>query len=352
MRKFAVLCCLLFGLVEHTVVMAEDVIETIGGARLIGSIITFNPQHIVLQTDYAGEITINRDKVKGFSTREPVFVRLQNGTTITGIVSHDTQGSLVIAGRDASINTTADKIVESWQPQQKDPQVIRMEQQHAALQRSWIYKAAVDIAGKSGNSEELGTDVNAVAELVSVHDTLKFYGTLERAEKDGDETSDEIIIGADYTAYFNEPWGWFVRAELERDEFEDLDLRTSLGAGISYRLLNKPHHGLVLRAGAGYRFENFMDDTNEDSPTLDFGLDHKWQFASWGRVSNLLTFLPAVTDVGDYLFVQDSALEMPLGLSARWILRLGIRNDFKSRPAEGREELDSSYYSRLQLTWD
>jgi hypothetical protein len=44
-------------------------------------------------------------------------------------------------------------------------------------------------------------------------------------------------------------------------------------------------------------------------------------------------------------------MDMPIG-NSNWKLRLGIKNDYKSQPAEGREELDTTYYSRLMLDID
>jgi putative salt-induced outer membrane protein len=352
MRKYVLLFCLFSGLNVSASVATEDVIETLGGAKLLGSIVSFGQENIVLQTSYAGEITIIRNQVKAFSTKESVFVRLQDGTTMAGNVTYKADGNLLITAQDISLETNIDEVVESWLLEQKDPEILRVEKEQIAIQRSWSYKAAADIAGKSGNSDELGTDVSLLAELFGVNDSLKIYSSIERAENNGNKTSEEIIFGTEYTSYFNEPWGWFVRAEVERDEFENLDIRSTLGLGISYHAINKPHHDLKLRLGVGYRSERFSDNTKEDLPTLDFGLDHKWQFASWGQLTNLVMFTPAITKFSDYLLIQDSGMDIPLGFSKRWIMRFGFRNEFKSEPAQGRKKLDSSYYSRIQLNWD
>ena len=67
-------------------------------------------------------------------------------------------------------------------------------------------------------------------------------------------------------------------------------------------------------------------------------------------------YTPAIDDFGDYLLVQDSALEMPIGTEASvtrsWILRVGVRNDYKSEPAPDRDELDTTYYTRLLMRFE
>jgi len=69
------------------------------------------------------------------------------------------------------------------------------------------------------------------------------------------------------------------------------------------------------------------------------------------QIKNTLAYTPAISDFGDYLLTHDSGIEIPLGFSDYWQLHLGLRHDYKSIPAVGRDSLDTSYYSRLQLAW-
>jgi hypothetical protein len=71
----------------------------------------------------------------------------------------------------------------------------------------------------------------------------------------------------------------------------------------------------------------------------------------WLTMNNALTYTPAFDDFADYLFVHDSSLELPVGAS-KWVLRLGVRNDYKSKPAPDREELDTAYYTRLLMRFE
>jgi putative salt-induced outer membrane protein YdiY len=342
---------LAFSVAITTPVYALDHVETLDGGMLTGTIKSISETSITLVTSYAGELVLKREQIKGFNTESPVFVRLKSGTTLAGQVSHNGNGELVITGEDATMTTNTVAIEESWLPDHNDPQIVRAEKQRDALKRKWSYDAGVDIAGKKGNSDEFSASVNLGATLKSKEDTLKFYASVEKASKNGTDTSDEMIFGSEYTAYFTDPWGWYVRGEIERDDFENLDLRTLVGGGLNYRVFNDDTHSLELRSGVGYRYESFNNGLNESSPTLDFGLDHHWQFASWADMTNKLTYAPAFDDFGDYLITHDSGINIPIGFSQYWNLRLGLRNDYKSLPTGNRKHLDSSYYSRLQLKW-
>jgi len=330
---------------------ALDRLETLDGSVLTGTIKSISASIIILETSFAGELALQRDQVKGFNTEKAVFVRLKSGTTVAGQVSHDGKGQLVIKGADATMTTNTKAIVEGWSTTDNDPQLVRIETERDALKRKWSYKAAVDIAGKSGNSEEFSSRVLFGATLASADDELKFYASIDKSSKEGDNTSDEMVFGSEYKSYFSETIGWYVRGEVERDSFEDLELRTILGGGLNYRIFKQEEHALELRSGVAYRHESFNGGSTESSPTLDFGLEHYWKFISWAEMTNKLTYQPFIDDFNDYLLTHDSGIDIPLGLADYWNIRFGLRNDFKSLPVEGREELDTSYYSRLQLKW-
>ncbi len=346
-----VLLPLIFCLGFSTQVTALDKIETSDGGIITGVIMQITDETIVLSTEYAGKISLQRNQVIGFSSQQPLSVRLNNGTIVTGLVQHQKQGMLTIDAPDEDHLTPLQDIAESWSPQAQDPELTRLEEAHQAAMRQWSLEIGADIAGKKGNSDEFGVALTFAAKLSGEDDALLFYGSVDQAEQDGVDSSDETILGSEYTSYSSDPWGWYLRAEVEKDDFEDLRLRTLLGTGLNYRVFHSLEHSLELRSGLGYRHENFYDGTTEQSPTLDFGLAHGWQFASWGRMTNHLTYTPAISDFDDYLVTHDSGIEIPLGFSDYWQLRFGLRHNYKSMPVDDRKHLDTSYYSRLQLNW-
>ena len=67
-------------------------------------------------------------------------------------------------------------------------------------------------------------------------------------------------------------------------------------------------------------------------------------------MQNDLTYVPAVDDFSNYRVVHDSGIEIPIGSSENWKLRLGILNEYQSEtPAD--EKLDTSYYTRMIYSW-
>lgn len=320
-----------------------DIVTTADGARLVGKVEKMTPKSIDLVTTYAGKITLDMAHVQTVETTAPVTTRFADETTVTGVTRIDESGTLTVDGLARSARI--DSLLASWQPDATPPPESGYDP------RNWVYTIGADVVGKSGNSDEISTNFVGDALLATRSDELHLYAKYARAEQESLETSDEAIGGASYAAYMYDPWGWYVRGEVERDPFEDIDLRTTLAAGLSYRPINTDERTLKFFTGLGYRHESFADGTDDSAPTLDTGLNHRWVAKPWLTMTNALTWAPAIDDFDNYLLVHDSGLEMPVGLS-RWTLRLGVRNDYKSEPAPDKDELDTTYYSRLFLRID
>lgn len=323
-----------------------DTITTVDGARLIGRVTEVTQEAVLLETSYAGVIAIETKQITALESDRPLTVRFGDGTMVTGTVRLDQRGGLRVRGEAERSDATLDRLLAAWVPGATPPAASGIEPP-----RRWVYTVGADLVGRDGNSDELGINFAGDAMLVTKVDELRLYASYQRAEQNGIKNSDEAIAGASYTAFFREDFGWYVRGAIERDEFEDIDLRTTAAIGLAWRLIETKVRSLRWLAGVGYRYESFDNGTSDASPTLDLGLQHRWQLNDTLTMHNELTFAPQFKDFGDYLLTHGSALEMPVGAS-RWIFRIGLRNDYKSEPAFGRKELDSAWYTRLSLRFD
>ncbi|MCP5146176.1 MAG: DUF481 domain-containing protein [Gammaproteobacteria bacterium] len=320
-----------------------DIVTTKDGARLTGKVQQITQANVQLATSYAGTITIDTAQIETLDTDEPLTSRLADGQTFTGITTINAARGMQVAGNTGRSNAQFDQLLAAWLPDAQPPVESGIEPP-----RKWVYSVGADIAGKKGNSDEFSTNIVGDAVLASLHDELRLYGSYERGEQNGVKNSDEAIAGASYSNYFEDDLGWYVRGEIERDDFEDIDLRTTVAGGLTWRPINTDQRTLRLWGGVGYRYESFTSGGNSESPTLDLGLNHRMVVKDWLVMTNALTFSPQFKDFADYLFVHDSAFEMPIGAS-RWTVRIGLRNDYKNQPAPGRKKLDTAYYTRLLL---
>lgn len=329
-----------------------DEIQILDGTVLKGKISSISETSIKIETGFAGALEVDRTQVFSFSTDEPVFVRLASGAVMPGTVSASEQGAVEITGIDGTLRAPLSSVRQSWIEPGQDPQVLAHEQAVVDSQRKWTSQVAVNINGKSGNTDEQSIGMAFSATLASKEDELRFYANYDRKETDGDKSVDERKAGMRYTAYFNDPWGWYVRQEFERDEFENIKLRSVTAGGLSYRFADEDHYKLSANSGLSYRYESYQDGTPaEGSLGLDIGLQHFYRFKNRVEINNEFTWIPSIQDFASYLLTQNSWLDFPLGDSKLWKVRMGLRNDYNSQPAGGRKPTDTTYYSSLVVDW-
>lgn len=322
-----------------------DTIYTRDGAKLIGKITKITPAQVVIDTAFAGVINVKQSFIETLSTDEDLTSRLADGTTVTGKVKINSSGVMEVKNKTLNMQTPLDKLLATWIPEQAPPAEAGYKKN-----REWKYSLSADINGTQGNSSEMGMAVQAVAKLVGDTDTLQFNASINRAQKSGTETANDTLFGFSYVTYVYQPWGWYVQGDVENDKFEGIDLRTDLTGGMSYRMINQPDHKLSFNTGFGYRYETYINGTNRGVPTLDFGVKHEWKLEPWLDMTNSITFAPALSNFGDYLLRHDSGFNIPIA-SGNWNLRLGVKNDYKSKPLTGKKKLDTTYYTRIQMNF-
>lgn len=320
-----------------------DVVETNNGARLVGDIEKIADGHIVMKTAYADVITIKQSDVTSITTDKALSVRLESGNVIEGTLTTQ-NGEVQIAGSDGRLSAPVGGIAAVWPAGATDPRI-------AALERSWSYEAAVDITGKTGNSEQIGTQLSGRAVLKTDRDTLQFYTAYNRQVTDDTKSADEFKAGVDYANNFSGKRSWYVRTEGGFDRVKDIDLYNVSAFGLGYDFIKEPNRILTGRFGISYRYEGYGNPATEDvsSAGLDIGLNHEWTFEN-SRIVNRVAYVPTFDDFGNFRLTHESFYEIPLAAPS-WKLRLGISNDYNSEPGAGVEKLDTSYFTRLVLTW-
>ena len=349
MYKKQLLTCFLF--VAGS--LFADEIRIQDGGMFKGTIRSISESHIEIETAFAGTLKVDRTQVSGFSADHPVFVRLEDGTVRSGTISNPESGAIEVVEAGNAVRVPLASVRQGWLKPENDPEVIAAQRAEEEMRRRWKYQTAANFSGRSGNSDERRVGVGLSATLFCKQDELRLNASYDSRESNGRKSSDQRKLGARYTSYFNDPWGWYVRQEFEEDQFKNIQLRSMSAIGFSYRRMDKNKKKLALSAGVNYRHETYADQTPESSNIgLDLGLEHFFGSNRRFEFHNQLTVVPSVEDMTNYLISQDSYVDVPLTASRRWKIRLGLENDYNSQPTGGRAALDSRYYSSFVADWD
>lgn len=351
-----------------------DTVVTTDGSQLHGEILRVLDDKLELKTQYAGTVEIALDSVAHFTTDEAAAVRLEDGNVLVGPVASPETGTIAVSTSGGVVQARTGDVAAVWAVDERDPDDVARETALQNQMRRWSYEAAVAVGGRSGNTTRSNIGVNLGATLEGPADRLEIRGSYHYASEETGpsgqtvrrRSADEAILAMAYTSFFSKHFGWYLREEIEYDTFENIAFRSTTAGGITYRIFERPRHRLETRAGLAYRYESYYDldfdgdgtvslaeaeASSDNFPGLDFGLDHYWQFAEWGELTNSITYTPSINDLGDYLIDHRSAIDIPLGASDFWKLRLSLNNQYNSQPTGGREKLDTTYALSLLLKW-
>ncbi len=332
--------------------LRADTVLTMDGSELHGVVKEFTAGKLVIDTEFAGEITIDGAKVKSVKTDRRVNVNLSSGDRLVGTIEW-TEGpeKPVINTAMGPISIHAGDITAMWDEGAEDPAVVairtKMETEIEAAKPHW--SATLEAGGvmKEGNTETLDARGRFDVRRKTPDELLHFYLAADYSEQDDRRSTNEYLGGLRFEASINERWYWYTRIELEYDEFEDLDLRSTAAAGGGYYWLKKPEHELKTSVGPGYRHEAYTSGLTTDSAVVDLGLNYRVDLAPWVQFTHDTTYAPAVEEFDDYRLRLESALLLPFAGTDAVKLKLGIKNEYNSRPVGGLDRLDNTYYANI-----
>ena len=219
------------------------------------------------------------------------------------------------------------------------------------LDRPWKARFELGLNGDTGNNERFATRGRIEAKRETAHERLIIYVQGQYAKENGESTANEIFGGTRLEVDLDERWFVFGHVQLEKDEFEDLELRATATGGIGYFFIREADHELKGRAGIGFEHESFDSGEDERDIVAELGYDYRIDFNEWLRFTHSLTYYPALGDpLSDYRLVAETAGEVPLSKEEPWKLRLGMRNEYDGDPQPGIDYLDTSYF--LNLVYD
>ncbi|MFP3982963.1 MAG: YdiY family protein [Desulfurivibrionaceae bacterium] len=320
----------------------SDIILHENGSRIIGNITKIHENKVIMETDFADTVTVDLNDTTDLETNNPLFISLENDSRLYGTMNQEGD-TILIDSPEGRISVNKNAITAAWLKGQPDPL--------APERRAWSYEISLEGSGKTGNTERGNIGTRLKAELEGPDDQLQFYLQGRYAKEEGEETDDEIIAGIDFERIFAEIHSWYTRIELERDDIDDLDLRTTAATGYGYYFLKKSDHELRTRLGLSYRHDSLEDGSSSSDIGLDMGLHYMYRFNRHLKLVTDITYTPSLEDFADYLLDHESILETPVALSEIWKLQVGINNQYDSEPAEGKEKLDTTYFGRLVLQW-
>jgi putative salt-induced outer membrane protein YdiY len=335
-------------------VAQADTVFLEDGSRINGKIVSLSADNLIIDTAFAQGLEIERARLTGLASDDAVDVRLASGQSTRAKFGYDEQSrSQVVA---AETNAT-DGPLTLDDVSQIAPRVVAAQQEDDdyALPESdslppedadyWSGDIEVGLNGRSGN-----TDTSAWrTRLSALRDTgdtrLSMSASADREEEDDETTAEEYLGNARFEDDLTQRLFWFVQQELERDEFEDIDLRSRSLIGPGYFLARRDRLTFKVRSGVGHQYERYSSGGSSHEAIFSAGWDYAQLVGEWLKLTHDFTIYPEVSNSPSENFILESALgvEVPIANSNAWHLRAGLEHEYNNNPEPGVEDLDTTY---------
>jgi putative salt-induced outer membrane protein YdiY len=330
-----------------------DVVHTSDGSRLVGQIERLFDGKLLIVTEIAGRLEIDASKITAVSTDQPVTVQFASGDRLVGTIEALEGGDETIVHTAlGDISVRSEEMTALWPQGAENPEIVAVkleaEQEMERLRPKWSAKLEAGGVMKEGNTDTLDARGRFDLKRTSEDDLLEFFLAADYSEQNDKRTRNEYRGGVRYESKLDTRRYWYTRLEFEFDEFENLDLRSTAAVGGGYYFLKRPDRELKTSLGFGYRHESFSTGVTDDAAVVDLGLNYRADLAPWVQFTHAAVLSPDIEDFGDYRLDLDTALVLPLQHEA-WKLKIGIRNEYNSKPQRAIERLDNTYYANILL---
>lgn len=338
-------------LLVHACAVMAGTVHLRNGSVIKGEIERLEDARLSVTTDFAGELKIDMEAVQGLTTEEPVVLTLENGDEIRGHLAYEPGGEQRLAESALGATTLPlERLRAVRLPGTPSPAEEKLAAMRERRDNLWSGRLLFGLSGSSGNTESRDINFGAKAQRDAEDDRLYLDLYVDRSRQDGEQTTDETSGSVRLERDFSERFFAFGQTEIERDEFENIDFRSTTTIGPGYYFLMQEDHELKGRLGLGYEYvQPETDDGKVSEAVLTLGYDYMIRVVDGFRFTHELTLLPQVSNQPGENFRVDSnlGLEVALGEATGWSVLAQYRHEYNNNPEPGVEELDTSYLLNL-----
>jgi len=312
------------------------------GDRLQGKILSMDSGKLVLETTYAGKITIAWDQVEQLTSDETLEISLPDKEMIKGRAVKAEAGELILQPETGpATEPIALSKVSSMSPLKPPPSW------------TWTGSASAGIDYQKGNTNKQSYTGDLTVGLAKFPHRMALYGEVYFEKNKGVETENKGLLNFDYNRFLNKKWYLFGNARGQQDKFSNLNFLGALAAGAGYQFWHSEEKNLTFKLGPSYAVEYYSKPQN----FLDGNDSRSYAAAFWALDFDMWFFKKHLQ------FFHHDDLNISLQDSENWraITRTGIRvplfyhlftslqfnYDWVNQPAVGKLNYDSRVLFKL-----
>jgi putative salt-induced outer membrane protein YdiY len=323
------------------------------GDRLTGAIMKSDAKSLLMTTAIAGEVTVSWQEIQELHSDLPLHVVLADGKELVGRMA-TRGGKLEIAtGAGNPVEVSKDCVVAL----RNDAEQLAYEKsQHRSLLHGWDGGLDAGFQLTRGNSKTRNFRFAFGAVRKVSRDELILYAESLYSIDDVAGASPHVTAnvnrgGARFDHDFVSISRLFVFANTDfmSDGLQDLNLRSVVGGGIGYHLINRDNATLKLLGGVNFTRENYVE-IQRNLAAGQVGEELTLKLGKSTALLQNLAFFPDLTDSGGNYRTNFSLSTVTK--IAKW---LGWQNNFSdtyvTNPPAGKKQNELVLTSGLRLAF-
>ncbi len=336
-----------------------DQITLKNGDRVSGKIVTADDKTVVIKTDYAGDIKIDRASITNLVTDQVLNVTLKDTGKVQGKVETTADG-VQVKKADGTEVTVKPEVVTSLRDDASQKAFDREEERlhHPRLNDFWAGFVSLGIANSSGNSITTTVSTAASATRIAGKNKLslnfaQLYATQSTTLPHG-QTANKVSGGFRIDRDISKKLFVYGNNGYDYDKFQDLDLRVVVGGGFGYHAWASKKGYLDVFGGGNWNREKYskVDNTNivRQIGEVVVGQEMGYQALSKLKLFEKLTLFPNMSDTGEYRMNFDATASVPV---MKWLeLNFGFSDRYISNPVFGNKGNDTIFTTGIRVSFD
>ena len=318
----------------------QDEIVLKSGSKILGTVTGSRDGVVTIDTDFAGTLSINLDKIASLRTGNPVLIQLADSTVIPEQPLRIEDERLVIGSDTSPAQTYA----------LSELLLVNPEPWELGQGYRWTGLASLAMSMERGNTDtdELDYKLESIWRSKQDRYTLRYNG--ENDKVNNQTTVAQWYAQGKYDYFFDGPVYGGIQGSAEHDKFTDLDLRYLIGPFIGRQFYEEPIFTFSAELGASYVNEDFIVADDKDYPAVNWAVNASSNYL--GGDSRLYfdnRGIWSMDETSDYVLNTTFGLAFPLLWSLEAAAELLL--DYDSGAVEGVEKLDQTYRFRVGYTW-
>jgi putative salt-induced outer membrane protein YdiY len=270
------------------------------GDRITGMVVKSDTKEFVIDTDYAGELTVKWDAIDQITSDHPLHVSVKGGQTAVGTIKTE-DGKLEIATAKNGLVTVTRDAVEKIRNETEQAAWERVV--HPRLWQDWDGGINTSFALTRGNSQTKNLALAFTADRKTLHDHLNLYANSVFATNDTagvtSTTANAAQGGFRYDRDFDGRLFGFGAVDFQADELQLLNLRSVFSGGLGFHAIKSDTTTLDFLGGLNYTRENYST-FSRNIAALTLGEEFMHKLGKATVLTQKLYGYPDLNEAGQY----------------------------------------------------